>query len=984
VSGKLKEVINEKSPGKVDFASINLSWTKGVEISDLQYQDELQGIALTVDQVSTSKGLLALATNYKDAGVINITRPQGRITIAETGGTVTQEAQGSPKKSVKKAEPQQGGKEKEIAQDQPSQRPSLPPINVEVHLTDGSLITIEAGHGERSIIENLNVHLALDGPAGALNYRLSFDNGQATGNFTGKGDLLLPQGAVADLSSLESEAKLVITEWQIADFLTLAASRADVPMGEGLLNGTLELTGKGVSALSLTGMLTGREIKLHGGLLLSDTPYIDEFNVDLTAVTNNDVLEIKTLQLNSPFATADLTAKAHGNTLQTLTTKAQIDIAKISSQFPATLKLQEGMKVSEGMVDIEANITTDTTETILKADAHLKRLSGTTGKKKISLTQPIDITVAGRQTGKSINLDTLLISSSFLTAKGSGNIDAMEFKVNADIGDALKELRKFIDLGGVESDGKFDLVLNIAGKADSLKKVTGNLGVDGFELDYDKAQISPKDTLAVTFESELHLEENSILKEITNTVVEFDTWPGKGVFSAAAIVPGDEKTPAIVKKGLLKGDFDLSRLTILLHSLGSLPREQQLTGPLQLTANLNGENIERPKVHFSLGVSPFAYVKGEQTFTDNNISMEVDAQIDLLARNYTLSNLTISSTPVALASKGEVSSKNEEQHLVADGKSTFDLKVLSQQLQSYADLNLEMSGVSSTPFQLTSRTKGGKWTEIPTLTDFNTSFHADNIVGYGLNIASLDLPIQLKDSIGEVDFNAEVNNGQMTLQPRVDFSGKYPVASLPDNSAILKDVELTGDMSNELLAKIHPLFKGVAKTAGKVNLDMEHMNWPVGNDQQKDVSFAGSFTFDEVKLQAGALLTPLLAIMKAEEDSIILGSEPMTFVGENQRVICSPLVASINEFYSIIFEGSVGFDQSLDYVAKIPITRKMVSSKIYKYLEGTYITVPISGTVSKPTISKSFVQKALSDLALQAGTKELGDQAGKLLQKLFQ
>ncbi len=122
--------------------------------------------------------------------------------------------------------------------------------------------------------------------------------------------------------------------------------------------------------------------------------------------------------------------------------------------------------------------------------------------------------------------------------------------------------------------------------------------------------------------------------------------------------------------------------------------------------------------------------------------------------------------------------------------------------------------------------------------------------------------------------------------------------------------------------------------------------------------------------------------MKADENSIVLSETPMTFVGKDERVTCSPLEATVNE-YSLILEGSVGFDQSLDYVAKIPVTRKMVSSKIYKYLEGTYINVPITGTVSKPTISKSIVQKALKDLVLQAGTKQLNDQAGKLLQNLF-
>jgi hypothetical protein len=223
----------------------------------------------------------------------------------------------------------------------------------------------------------------------------------------------------------------------------------------------------------------------------------------------------------------------------------------------------------------------------------------------------------------------------------------------------------------------------------------------------------------------------------------------------------------------------------------------------------------------------------------------------------------------------------------------------------------------------------------------------------------------------------------MAVKPKIDFTGSSPVVTLPDNSTILKEVGLTGDMSNDLLSKIHPLFKGVASSRGSISLDMKHLNWPMDKELQKEATFEGSFTFNDVKLQAGALLTPLLAIMKTDHNEIQISGQPMTFIGKNERVTCSPLEATVNT-YSLILEGSIGFDQSLDYIAKIPVTRKMVSSDIYKYLEGTSISVPLTGTVSKPSVSKSFVQKALGDLVLQAGKKQLGDQAGKLLQKLFQ
>jgi hypothetical protein len=223
----------------------------------------------------------------------------------------------------------------------------------------------------------------------------------------------------------------------------------------------------------------------------------------------------------------------------------------------------------------------------------------------------------------------------------------------------------------------------------------------------------------------------------------------------------------------------------------------------------------------------------------------------------------------------------------------------------------------------------------------------------------------------------------MSLKPTIDFSNEPPVVSIPENSTLLTGVGLTEDMSKDLLVHLHPIFRGAAVSRGTVDLSMQRFNWPLHEETGKDAAFAGTLTFNGVKLQAGGLLVPLLAVMKVDDREITLSDQPMAFVGENGRVSCSPLEISVNE-YVLKLSGSIGFDQRLDYLAQVPVTRKMVSGDVYKYLEGTYISVPIGGTLSKPAIGENLVQTAIQDLAIQAGKKQVTDQAGKLLQKLFQ
>ena len=982
-SGKIKQAINEKVPGKLDYTHLTLSWLNGLQISGLVYDDKTKGTRFTVEEISTSKGLLSLAANYKDAGVIQIKKPQAIVYTSQPGaeGTTSKDVATQTKKTPSSDNiAKEKVAEKEV---KPEQELLLPPIHVQLNISDGSLLTISDNNAKKTVLENLNLDLNLDVPNGAVDYQLSFQDEKGAGSIHGEGNLVLPKNKALDISGLESNAVLQIQNWQIADLLTVAASQANGPEGEGIINGVLRISGTGDHTLGITGNLTGADIQLHGGPLNSDTPTMKNIALAVNLQQKAEILTIEKLELQSPFISGSLAGATRNNQIQTLSASAKIDAAAIFSQFPNSLHLKKDIQVSEGVIDINADLSTAESSTNFKANAHLQRLAGSTGKKKISWKKPVDITVVGHMAGDTPALDQLTIESSFLQAKGSEDDKAIQLAVAADIGTALKELEQFIDLGGWNSGGKLDLNLNISNSKRDIRDISGDLKLADFTLNHKGAVISPADTLTAALSSTVHLSPEMTATEFTNSKLDLTSWLGKATVTAERFTPERDDAEALLKKAAVQGTFSLDRITTLLQSLQILPEEQSLAGSMDLSATVTGEQLQKPAVSLKADMSPFTYTDGEKSLTDTQVSLAIEATADLLKKNFDIKKFTLKSSPVAVTANATMLAQNREQVVSAKGTTTLDFKVLSEQLKSFADSELVMSGVSEKPFVLEASSTEGLWNNTVQHAQFSTSLHADKITGYGLDIESFDLPIRLRESIAEIDLTATVNRGEMKVKPKIDFSGDSPVVSLAENSTILKAVGLTGEMSNDLLAKVHPLFKGVASTAGTINLDMQYLNWPTDKKRQKEARFAGAFTFNDVKLQAGSLLTPLLAIMKVEDNEIVISDQPVTFVGENERVTCSPLEATVHE-YSLILEGSVGFDQSLDYIAKIPVTRKMVSGDVYKYLDGTFITVPLTGTVSKPSVSKSFVQKALGDLVLQAGKKQLGDQAGKLLQKLFQ
>lgn len=984
VSGKIKQAINENIPGKLDYTQLTISWLNGLQIDELVYDDKEQGSHLTIEEISTSKGLLSLATNYKDGGVINVKKPQAVLYMKQKPADIDNAAQSPSSKQYKK-EPEANITKKTLSPQNKSTKsqPLLPPIHVQLHVSDGNLVTISPDNAKKTVLEDLNLKLNLDVPNGNVDYQLSFKGAKGAGEVKGEGIIVLPDNKNTDLKTLASSAVLEISNWQITDMLDIVAHQADVPQGEGIINGLLTISGNGTSTIGITGSLKGRKIQLRGGPLQSDTPSIEDLTIDVDVQKAGTNLEIKTLEIKSPFIEGLLSGNASNEQLQTLSASAQINVAEILSQFPETLKLQKGVHVTEGIIDIKADLTTVGAATLFDTNIHLDHLAGSTGKKNISWKKPVDILAQGKLKDNAVTLDKLTVDSSFLQASGSGNADAMKLQVAADIGAALKEVEQFVQLGGLASKGKLDLDIGLTSKGKDQRDITGKIKIENFELSHNKTVLIPTDTFLAAFTSSVQLEPKMTPRQFNNTKIDISSWLGSGTITAEGFTPKTKKAPAVLKNGITKGTFNLERVTTLLHSLKSLPEEQMFTGTLDVVANISGDQVEKSAISLQADVTPFTFTSGDKELSDEKLSITLKATANIAKEDFTIQNLSLSSTPIAFTAKGSMQPKGKEQIIAAEGTTKFDFKSLGDMLKSFADLQLEMSGVSEKPFNLDANTSEGQWKETVQNTTFSSALQIDKITGYGLEIESLAVPVILKDSQAEIDLSALVNGGEMTVKPKFDFTSSSPIVTLPENSTILKEVGLTGEMANDLLSKVHPLFSGVATSVGTISLDMTNLTWPADKERQKEVTFAGAVTFNDVKLQAGSLLTPLLAIMKTDQNEIQISEEPMTFIGENERITCSPLEATVNT-YSLILKGSVGFDQSLNYIAKIPVTRKMVSGDIYKYLEGTYITVPLTGTVSKPSVSKSFVQKALGDLVIQAGKKQLGDQAGKLLQKLFQ
>ena len=278
---------------------------------------------------------------------------------------------------------------------------------------------------------------------------------------------------------------------------------------------------------------------------------------------------------------------------------------------------------------------------------------------------------------------------------------------------------------------------------------------------------------------------------------------------------------------------------------------------------------------------------------------------------------------------------------------------------------------------------GSRWTDTLKQTDFTGAIRADSIDAFGLGISATEIPLRVADESAVANLAATANGGQLNLQPTIDLRKEPYTLSLPPDSTILKDVEITDAMAEKLMSKIHPVFGDSVEAEGHVDLYMQHFSWPLDDKYRDKTAFAGTLRLKGVRVNSTRLLTGLLALVGVRGNEMNFGDLDIDFVARNGRIETSPIRLEIDG-YPIELRGSVGFDKSLDYTARLPITPMLVGKKAYPYLEGVTIDVPIRGNSAKPDIDENSLQKATAGMVEQALQKSIEKGVQNLFEQLLQ
>ena len=575
----------------------------------------------------------------------------------------------------------------------------------------------------------------------------------------------------------------------------------------------------------------------------------------------------------------------------------------------------------------------------------------------------------------------------------SGKFSAARFKLNPK--------GKIPDADNLSLDGRFDLqqITALLQNFDKLSHDTQLAGtshiqssgsLDGQSLVLKNTRL---DTKNFRYRSGPKTLQEAHLSVKTKGNVNFNT---KSLFFAPIEIsgaPGDITIPELAVndwsnlqkeiKTQATANLDLAKLTTAYGDFIQLPEKTRISGKGTFDLDLDFSSPKAQFLKINADLSPFRLTSETlPPISEDHVKLKADLKRSPDGKALTIENIQLNSTPLSLSAAGNLDQAGDKQTLAASGNINLDLRMLSPYLQKIAGPQITITGKGDNPFILKMVSGGNRWTDALKQTDFTGAIRADSIDAFGLIISATEVPLRVANETAVAKLAATANGGQLNLQPKIDLRKEPYILTLPPDSNILKDVEITDAMAERLISKIHPVFQGSVKARGHVDLYMQHFNWPLDKKDRDKTAFAGTLRLKGVRVNSTNLLSGLLSLVGVRGNEMDFGDLDIDFVARNGRIETSPIRLEIDS-YPIELRGSMGFDKSLDYVAKLPITPKLVGNKAYRFLEGVTIDVPIRGNSANPDIDESTMQKATASLAEQALQKSLEKGVQNIFEQIF-
>jgi hypothetical protein len=325
------------------------------------------------------------------------------------------------------------------------------------------------------------------------------------------------------------------------------------------------------------------------------------------------------------------------------------------------------------------------------------------------------------------------------------------------------------------------------------------------------------------------------------------------------------------------------------------------------------------------------------------------------------------------------------------GTIAYDMTKLTPKFRELLGAGFTATGVSSKPIRfvgsLTPPVKPGTKLPPSPLASATGEFGVgwDSVQTHGFTMGPGALQAKLANGIADVaPITGNFGGGKIAIHPTLKLA-PAPGEMTLTKGFIVDNTKLTPEVCAGAMGYALPAIAKSSKAEGEISVKLDENHIPFADPRQAMVK--GTVVIHKATVTAGPVVGEIAKLLGADNVTMTLANEQSVPVRvERGRVYHENLSLKIGG-YTVKTTGSVGFDNTVDLVADLPIPGGLPGFKnapaLAKALTGKRVAVPIKGTLDKPMLDPKQFQAAIAKIA-QDVAKDVGkDAMHKEWDKLF-
>ncbi len=924
--------INDSIGGKVILGNLSVGWFKGIDISGFDYSDDQQLTRITADRISTNPSFWSFLGEVPRLGDTIIDSPKVYLKLRDGQIELPEE-------------------EDEDDDDDAQALGAFALVKMDLSVNDGE-VTLETEQGEMVRFMQIGAKADLNGINKQNKFAISTSvedaDGQGQGQINAKGQV--KPGVKNQQWSLEDTSGDFVVDINSVNLgkLTPLFKLIDPNMdAKGVLdvNMTVNMDEGGVG--SIEGRIDGENIAIALPGREGDRLVTNELRADVKIIGTEDAYNFEMFDVVSDWLVINGSGRIgkNGEGKGGFEARYNLDIASAAKAMPQTFAIQKGVEITGGTLNGNLFILTENNQHEYVANGSLEGLQALVDGNQVSLGQPVtfEFNVIHDYEAKSWRVAQGKLSSDFANINVQGTMDQLNYTASANLSALQNQIGKIFSLGGYIFGGQVsekgvasfkEEEMSFAGRAefdDLVISKDGNKAQEkGAQITYDMTLNKKANVLNV---AELAYQGGAGQLQVSDSDIFMGEGEGETVVNASANVELGQLVPFAIMAKIVPPEYDMQ---------GRFEGSARMTKKGDVvSAQVTDTRVENPM---------FKY-QGKVFLEEPYIEFAFDGRFNMKEKTIAIDSMRLVSPQMSIK-KGSLQTSQKGGTEKIDGEFVYDvnLAVVGDVLDPFLPTGFEIYGRLSDTLKFSSEYPEGSPEAIVANLDARTRIGFERAKYMGMNFGPTEIDIEMQNGLMNIKpFTAIVNNGQLKFAANADFKQSPVLLSIPEPLMLLDNVEITKEMTDEMLMYFNPIFANLADVSGVLSFNANSLVLPITGGSKDDVVAAGVVDMNNLTLSGSGILNVIARVAKTSSTAQ-MKIYPTQFTLADGVLHYDQMTMEIGKT-QVSFGGDMYLGGPIDMYVQIPVN-----------FQGKPVRLFFEGTVMSPKLS---VEKILQDTLRQ-------------------